>query len=187
MYRILKYLLYFVCLFIANPKLKGKIRTYARSCESINRVKRTALSVGKNLRALGKVRVNESTIIGDNVRLNDGFKIEGAGKVVFGNNISTGKYIYVIAQNHDYTTGLPFGKGLIFKDIIIEDNVWIGARVTLLPGAVIREGAIIQAGSVVVNEIPKCAVAGGHPAKPYKYRDIDEYERMKADLNSKKA
>ena len=58
MYFIIKWFLYFICLFISNPELKGKIRTYAKSCESINRVKRTALSVGKNLHVLGKVRVN---------------------------------------------------------------------------------------------------------------------------------
>lgn len=183
MYFIIKWFLYFICLFISNPELKGKIRTYAKSCESINRVKRTALSVGKNLHVLGKVRVNEQTIIGDNVGLNHGLKIEGAGKVIFGNNIATGKYLYIVAQNHYYETGLPFGNGAYYKDIIIEDNVWIGARVTLIPGAHIREGAIIQAGSVVCGEVPYCAIAGGHPAKPFKYRDIENYERMKAELN----
>jgi acetyltransferase-like isoleucine patch superfamily enzyme len=45
---------------------------------------------------------------------------------------------------------------------------------------VIEEGAIIQAGSVVVNDIPYCAIAGGSPAKVFKYRNIDHYELLKS-------
>jgi acetyltransferase-like isoleucine patch superfamily enzyme len=50
-----------------------------------------------------------------------------------------------------------------------------------LGGVSIGEGAIIQAGSVVVKNIPKYAIAGGHPATVFKYRDIDHYERLKAE------
>lgn len=47
----------------------------------------------------------------------------------------------------------------------------------VLGGVIIREGAIIQAaGSVVVDDIPKCAIAGGHPAKVFKYRDREHYK-----------
>jgi len=45
----------------------------------------------------------------------------------------------------------------------------------------IGEGAIIQAGSVVVNDIPKYTIAGGHPAKVFKYRDAAHYERLKEE------
>ena len=62
---------------------------------------------------------------------------------------------------------------------MIEDNVWLGNRVTILPGVTIGEGAIIQAGSTVVRDIEKYAIAGGHPAKVFKYRDIDHYEKLK--------
>lgn len=52
---------------------------------------------------------------------------------------------------------------------------------TILPGVKIGEGAIIQAGSVVVKDIEKYAIAGGHPAKTFKYRDIDHYEKLKQE------
>jgi acetyltransferase-like isoleucine patch superfamily enzyme len=45
-------------------------------------------------------------------------------------------------------------QGGISKPVIIEDNVWIGARVSILCGVTIREGSIIAAGSVVVKDIP---------------------------------
>jgi acetyltransferase-like isoleucine patch superfamily enzyme len=53
--------------------------------------------------------------------------------------------------------------------------------VIILPGVTIHEGAIIQAGSVVVKDIEKCAIAGGHPAKVFKYRDIEHYEKLKKE------
>jgi acetyltransferase-like isoleucine patch superfamily enzyme len=59
--------------------------------------------------------------------------------------------------------------------------VWLGSRVTILGGVTIGEGAIIQAGAVVVSDIPKYAIAGGNPAKVFKYRDIEHYERLKAE------
>ncbi|HHS95203.1 MAG TPA: acyltransferase, partial [Phaeodactylibacter sp.] len=43
----------------------------------------------------------------------------------------------------------------------------------------IGEGAIIQAGSVVAKSIPKLAIAGGHPATPFKYRDQQHYQKLK--------
>jgi len=64
---------------------------------------------------------------------------------------------------------------------LIEDNVWLGHRVIILGGVTIGEGAIIQAGSVVVKDIPKYAIAGGHPAKVFKYRDIKHYNRLKKE------
>jgi acetyltransferase-like isoleucine patch superfamily enzyme len=50
-----------------------------------------------------------------------------------------------------------------------------------LPGVRIGEGAIIQAGSTVVKDIEKYGIAGGHPAKVFKYRDIDHYEKLKKE------
>ena len=70
---------------------------------------------------------------------------------------------------------------VISKDVVIEENVWLGNRVIILPGVTVGEGAIIQAGSVVVKDIPKYAIAGGHPAKVFKYRDIDHYEKLKRE------
>lgn len=89
----------------------------------------------------------------------------------------------MITQIHNYDHGkkVPYDDTYIYKDITIEDNVWLGSRVIVLGGVTIGEGAIIQAGSVVVKNIPKYAIAGGHPATVFKYRDIDHYERLKAE------
>lgn len=67
-------------------------------------------------------------------------------------------------------------------DILIKNDVWIGANVTLLDGITIGNGAVIAAGSVVVKDIPPYAIVGGNPAKVIKFRFsqdiIDEIERI---------
>ncbi|WP_220498070.1 acyltransferase [Rhodopirellula sp. JC639] len=88
----------------------------------------------------------------------------------------------MITQNHRYDDGnaIPYdSKEYVLLDIEIGDNVWLGDRVILLGGITIGEGAIIQAGSVVVSDVPKCAIAGGHPAKVFKMRDVEHYENLK--------
>ena len=90
----------------------------------------------------------------------------------------------MITSYHKYDGGnaIPYdSKEYIDKDIIIENNVWLGDRVIILGGVKIGEGAIIQAGSVVVKDIPKYAIAGGHPAKVFKYRNIEHYEKLKKE------
>ena len=55
-------------------------------------------------------------------------------------------------------------------DIIVDDDVWIGYRSTILSGVHIGQGAVIAAGSVVANDVPPYAIVGGIPAKVIKYR-----------------
>lgn len=54
------------------------------------------------------------------------------------------------------------------KEIIINDNVWIGINTIILPGVTIGRGSIIAAGSVVVKDIPPMCLAGGNPARVIK-------------------
>ena len=109
--------------------------------------------------------------------------IQGNGKVVIGNYFHSGEDCLIITHNHNYDTGdsIPYDKTYIYKDVIIEDFVWIGSRVTILPGVRIGEGAVIQAGSVVSSDIPSYAVAGGNPAKVFKYRDIEHFKKLKEE------
>ena len=143
-------------------------------------VKIRAKTVGEDLHVNGLSIVSNTTVLGKNVNFN-GISIRGKGIVKIGDNFHSGKDIVIISQNHNYDDGtsIPYDDTVIPKDIIIEDNVWIGDRVIILGGAHICEGAIIQAGSVVIGEIPYCSIAGGHPAKVFKMRNIDHYERLK--------
>lgn len=75
------------------------------------------------------------------------------------------------------------------KDIVIEEDVWVGCNVTLLLGVHIGRGATIAAGAVVNKDIPPYAVAGGVPAKVIKFvwsiDDIIEHEKCLYDEESR--
>jgi len=126
-------------------------------------------------------RFTNYTFIGKNCHFN-GMIIRDNGKVIIGNNFHSGKNILIINSYHKYDNAdaIPYdSKEMIDKDIIIENNVWIGDRVIILGGVTIGEGAIIQAGAVVVSDISKYGIAGGNPAKVFKYRDIENYDKIK--------
>ena len=123
-----------------------------------------------------KSSFNGNTYLGNNCHFN-GMQISGGGRVTIGDNFHSGSSCMMIAQNHNITGGaLPYDNTYILKDIEIGDNVWLGNRVIILGGVKIGEGAIIQAGSVVVSDIP---IAGGHPAVVFSHRDSEHYFRLK--------
>ena len=155
---------------------KVKKKLYQHRCE------RVAKSYGSNFKVNGESYVTPKTTLGDNVNFN-GMKIQGSGNVIIGDNFHSGIECMIITSTHNYDMGkaIPYDDTIISKDVIIEDNVWIGNRVIILSGVRIGEGAIIQAGSVVVNDIEKYAIAGGHPAKEFKKRDIQHYEKLKKE------
>lgn len=134
-----------------------------------------------SFRAYGYTRLTRNTELGENVNFN-GFKVYGSGKVFIGDNFHSGKGCSIITQVHNYKgNALPYDDSYIIKDTKILENVWLGNNVIILGGITIGEGAIIQAGSVVVNNIEPLIIAGGHPAKPFAKRDKDHYYNLKAE------
>lgn len=125
-------------------------------------VKLRAAKAGNNLHVNRFSVVSRKTYLGDNVNFN-GIRISGCGKVFIGNNFHSGRECLIISQNHNYDYGkaIPYDDTYIAKDVSIGDNVWLGDRVIILGGCNIGEGAIIQAGSVVVGNIPPLAIVGG--------------------------
>lgn len=59
-------------------------------------------------------------------------------------------------------------------DIIIGNDVWIGANCIILDGLTIGDGAVIAAGAVVTKNVPPYAIVGGNPARIIKYRFTPE-------------
>ncbi|TLM99161.1 MAG: acyltransferase, partial [Actinobacteria bacterium] len=85
--------------------------------------------------------------------------IYGGGGVEIGDNFHSGEDCKIISANHDYDGGdaVPYGHAVIGKKVVIEDNVWFGVNVIVLPGVTIGEGAIISAGAVVVKDVERCS------------------------------
>lgn len=143
------------------------------------RIKKKASICGEALYVGGKSYVTQNTKLGKHVSFN-GMSISGNGNVIIGDYFHSGPGCQIITSFHNYEgEEIPYDNTYIDKDVNIGDNVWIGNNVIILGGVNIGEGAIIQAGSVVCKSIPPYAIAGGHPAVPFKYRDIEHYQKLK--------
>ncbi|MEP2237551.1 MAG: acyltransferase [Maribacter sp.] len=134
-----------------------------------------------SIKANGYTRLNKHTRVGKNVHFN-GLIVYGKGGFFVGDNFHSGFGCIVLTSYHNHLgDAIPYDETLIVKDVIIEDNVWLGINVTVLAGVTIGEGAIIQAGSVVVCDIPELGIAGGHPAKVFSSRDRAKYDNLKRE------
>jgi acetyltransferase-like isoleucine patch superfamily enzyme len=139
-----------------------------------------AQEVGDDFIVNGPSRLSPNSVIGDNVKLN-GMEVRGDGYLEIGDNFRSAPDCVIVTRNHNYDNGdaIPYDETYVRKEVIIEDNVWLGVDVNIVPGVEIGEGAIVQAGSTVVDDVPRCAIVGGHPAEVISYRDIDHYEELK--------
>ncbi|MBQ6850744.1 MAG: galactoside O-acetyltransferase [Oscillospiraceae bacterium] len=142
-------------------------------------------------------------IYGKNIHLGQGSFINmncnfiDDGQIVVGKNVLFGPAVTVVTVGHPVN---PLMREYMYTDpVVIKDNVWIGANVTVCPGVTIGENSVIGAGSVVVKDIPADCVAVGNPCrvirqigdrdKEYYYKDrkIDpedlkkEYRLRKTD------
>ena len=102
--------------------------------------------------------------IGDYTRI--GLHSTVIGPVSIGSHVNMAQGITVSALNHNFSDG---GKridqqGITTRQIIIEDDVWIGANATVLAGVKIGNHSVIAAGAVVTKDIPPHSLAAGVPA-----------------------
>jgi acetyltransferase-like isoleucine patch superfamily enzyme len=106
--------------------------------------------------------------IGEGVFINYGCSIAASKLVRIGPNCSIGTY--VIIMDNDFHRLEPERRNERPESlpIILEENVWLGARVIVLRGVTIGAGSAIGAGSVVTRDIPPRSVAVGVPAKVIK-------------------
>lgn len=123
--------------------------------------------------------------LGSNCWIGDNFFAKSEGGITIGNGTIISRNCEIWTTNHNYDSEdlqcIPYDKRMIKKPVIIEENVWIGSRVTIVPGVIIGEGSVIGAGAVITKDVPKYAVVGGNPAKVIKYRNKENYDRLKAE------
>lgn len=104
--------------------------------------------------------------------LNEFCTIYALANIRIGKNVMIGPKCNIIAANHNYEDINidMINQGYRAKGIEIDDNVWLGANVTILDGVKINSGSIIAAGSVVTRDVPKNSIYGGVPARIIKER-----------------
>ncbi len=115
--------------------------------------------------------------VGDNFDMNHGCVILDGGGVTFGDNV------FVAPQCGFHTAGHPLdfmqrNKGIEYAyPIVVGNNVWIGAGVTVVPGVTIGDNTVIGAGSVVTKDIPAGVLAVGNPCRIV--REITQEDRKR--------
>lgn len=180
--------------FIAYRYLKNRIFTFAvlRKCGAVGKnisldsnsiiINPDRLYIGNNFRALKNLRLephvryldqnyNPKIIIHNDVSFNTDCHIGCIDKIEIGNNVLIASRVFITDHSHGNTTIedsriTPKNRFLYSKGpVIINDNVWIGEGVTILPGVIIGENAIIASNTVVNKSIPKNAIVAGNPGR----------------------
>lgn len=117
---------------------------------------------------------NPELTMGEGSSFGDGGHITCINKISIGKGVRIGRKVFITDNSHGASQrellNIPANKRPMYSKgpVIIEDNVWIGEMVCIMPGVKIGEGAIIAANAVVTKDIPAYSVAAGIPAKVVK-------------------
>lgn len=90
------------------------------------------------------------------------------GKISIGNDVAIGPGTKVIVYSNHYSFGRKVTGERITKDVVIKDNVFIGANCTILPGSIINENVVIGAGSIIKGTLEENSIYAGVPCKKIK-------------------
>lgn len=133
------------------------------------------------LNIAGRVRIAPTTSFrcGENIYLGKNTHISQycclwAGensKIVLGDNLLVGPGVKIFSINHGVKSGIPMNtQAVTEKDVIVGNDVWLGANSVVVAGVTIGDGAIVAAGSIVTKNVPAHAIVGGNPARIIKER-----------------
>lgn len=156
-------LLYIV--FKKFPSSDSKINFFGKQLR-LAAAKMFLKECGKNINIDKNAEIRDEVCIGD---------YSGVGKnsfidsyTIIGSYVMMGQDCLIYTRNHkfsDVRRPMCFQGFQAYKPIEIQDDVWIGGRVTILPGVRIGNGAIIGAGSVVTKDVDPYTIVAGNPAK----------------------
>jgi acetyltransferase-like isoleucine patch superfamily enzyme len=123
----------------------------------------------------------ERMCIGNGVFIGPGCMISAIGGVYIGNYSGLGARCVVFSQEHRHhgAETIPFDDVRMVKPVWIEDYVWIGINVSILPGVRIGEGAIVGLGSVVSKDVEPLSIVMGNPAQVIGNRKKATFDKLK--------
>lgn len=104
-----------------------------------------------------RCRDNSELYIGNNVFFNNSCILTCRKKIKIGNNVIFGPNVMIFDHDHDYMSE-NMVNNFLYGEIIIGNNVWIGANCIILKGTIIEDNCVIAAGSIVKNTVPKNSV-----------------------------
>jgi len=127
------------------------------------------VNLGLNAQIYASGKETQSIKIGDHLSTNSNIMINAdlGGMIVIGNNVLLGPNVVIRASNHTFKNpDLPIKQqGHTAGKIIIEDDVWLGANVVVVPNVIVGKGSVIAAGAVVTKDVEPYSIMGGVPAR----------------------
>jgi acetyltransferase-like isoleucine patch superfamily enzyme len=165
-----------------RSEIKGKNIVLGENCE-ISQYSTLSTELGGRI-VLGKnVKIRPyaqlltyggEVLIGDNVVINQFTVLYGHGGLRIGNNVQIATHSVLIPSNHNYSDiNKPIkDQGVTNLGITINDDVWVGANVTILDGVTIDCGCVIGASTVVTKSVPEYSVFIGNPGRIIKNRRV---------------
>jgi acetyltransferase-like isoleucine patch superfamily enzyme len=105
--------------------------------------------------------------VGKHFGCNSGTYINAVGEIVMGDYVLLGSNVTISSGMHSIAGRTPpvFARPAVPKRIVIEDDVWIGAGVVIMPGVTIRQGSVIGANAVVTRDTEEYGIYVGAPAR----------------------
>lgn len=106
---------------------------------------------------------NATLRIGRNCSINYGVSIGATGSITLGDRVRIGPYTMIV--DTDFHDPLKRDVRPPPRPVVLEDDVWVGAKASIMPGVRIGRGSIVGTGSVVTRDVPPFTVVGGVPAR----------------------
>jgi acetyltransferase-like isoleucine patch superfamily enzyme len=97
-------------------------------------------------------------------------KIDGRGGVLIGSNVNMSHQVSIWTMQHDVNDA---DFAAVVGTVVIEDYVWLGNKVTVLPGVTVAKGCVVAAGAVVTKDTEEFGIYAGIPAKRVGERSRD--------------
>jgi acetyltransferase-like isoleucine patch superfamily enzyme len=126
-----------------------------------------SFSLGSSIDNQATIVVKQGKLVlGAGAYIGIGALICARDSISIGNNVLIAEYVTIRDQDHDFGPGKITSKaGFSTAAIVIGNNVWLGAKVTVTKGVSIGDNSIIGANSVVTRDIPANVIAAGVPAR----------------------
>lgn len=134
-------------------------------------LRRAGLRIGERSRVMGALRITghgdwrNLITIGDDTLITGPLHIDLGAPVHIGNRVHLGHDVKLLTADHQIGPSDARCGRLVALPIVIDDGVWIGSRVTLLPGVRVGRGAVVATGAVVTREVGADTLVGGVPAR----------------------
>lgn len=148
-------------LFVGLPLFRCSLLPFSRLRVGLLRLFGARVGRGVVIHSEVVVKYPWHLVIGDDCWIGERSWFDTLTTVRLGNNVCVSQGAYLCTGNHDWSDP---AFGLRLEPIQLHDGAWAGAMCRLLPGAVLREGAVAAAGSVVAGTVPAWEVFGGNPA-----------------------